>query len=88
MKAIHNKIIVRPDEVKKVTKSGIILPIDNRGLYIDADVISAGHKVEGVEPGDRIRLEKNAMVNLEDVDKEWNGLCLIRDIDAIGVIIS
>lgn len=61
---LHERVIVKDDEVASVTKGGLILPDDAKETVSTATVIAVGNLAnrqgENLNPGDRIIMLKHA----------------------------
>lgn len=83
MKIIGNRVLVKKDEVKETTASGIILPTHKRKGNTGV-VNLIGSKVTQVKEGDRVMVYDDAgtPINLEGIDY----VLLKEDQDIISIL--
>lgn len=88
---LFDRVLVKAEEQKSVTKSGIILPSTSQERPIIAKVVAIGsgldlsaNKVEmQVKVGDRVLFNKFAGSEIKTDDGE---LVILRQIDIIGIV--
>ena len=68
MKALNDLLIVLPKKKESVTQSGIILQTTKKEYTEEAEVISVGENVEGVDEGDIIVFK-----NVHPIEYNKNG---------------
>jgi|AntRauTorcE11897_2_1112592.scaffolds.fasta_scaffold09040_2 chaperonin GroES len=54
LKPLFDRILVKPDPIETQTDSGIIIPDSGQKKPLRGSVVSCGHKVDCVTPGDRV----------------------------------
>ncbi len=84
---LHDRVIIEPEEVKKVTEGGIIIPDTVKDKPIQGKVIACGNGKDGepmtVKVGDTVLYGKHAGMAITVEDKN----CLImRESDILAVI--
>lgn len=91
IKPLFDRVLVKPEEQKSVTKSGIILPATSQERPMVAEVVAVGsgvdvnaNKVElQVKVGDRVIFNKFAGSEVKTDDGEY---VILRQVDIIGVL--
>ena len=92
IKPLADRVIVKPDEVKEVTKSGIVLPDTSKEKPIGGIVVAAGPgKVtdEGklsnmsVKVGDKVLYGKYSGTEIKLDDDEY---LIMREEDIFGIV--
>ncbi|GBD89313.1 10 kDa chaperonin [bacterium BMS3Abin04] len=92
IKPLADRVIVKPDEVKEVTKSGIVLPDTSKEKPIEGIVVAAGPgKVtdEGklinmsVKVGDKVLYGKYSGTEIKLDDDEY---LIMREEDIFGIV--
>lgn len=84
LKPLADRVIVKPLEVEKTTKSGIILSTSAQDKPQIAEVISVGTDVDAsLSPGDKVIVTKYAGT---DVKLEDGTYSIVRQNDILGVL--
>lgn len=91
IKPLFDRVLVKPEEQKTITKSGIILPTTSQERPVIASVVAVGsgldfnaNKVEmQVKVGDKIIFNKFAGSEVKTDDGEF---VILRQIDVIGIL--
>lgn len=80
MQPTRDIVLVRADDVKEKTDSGIYIKQDWKTLPPTGTVSAVGPDVKTVKPGDRVVFERYASVILED------GFRLCKESHILGII--
>jgi len=84
---LHNRVIVKPMDVDKVTKSGIIIPETAREKPTKGTVLALGKGIEGepmtVKKGDNVLYAKNAGLEIE---MDGQACRIMKETDIIAII--
>ena len=80
IKPLGSRILVKPDEVKKITDGGIIIPETSEEKSRIGSVLSVGKNVTKIHVGDRILYGKFAGAELKE------GLLIVKEEDVFAII--
>ena len=69
MKPTRDIVLIRADEPRKQTESGLFLNEDWKTLPLNGEVLAVGPLVTNVEVGDRVVFERYASVILENNER-------------------
>lgn len=84
---LHDRVVIEPEEVKKVTTGGIIIPDTVKDKPIQGKVIACGKGVNGekltVKKGDIVLYGKHAGLPITIDDKPY---LIMRENDILAIV--
>lgn len=82
VKPIHEYILIKPEDAKVQTESGLVIPTEEGKKTEIAEVLEVSDQVETIKKGDRI-LFKSYSTDEVVVDKESHIFIKLEDVIAI-----